>query len=110
MPLYMYQAAYTADALAAQLKNPQNRVEAVARAAGDAVGGKLIGCWYSFGEHDFSIVMDVPDKESMAAIALAVGAGGALKSAMTTQLLSGAEFVAAMTKAQAVAKIYKPPS
>ena len=27
MPLYMYQAAYTGKSWAAQLKNPQNRVE-----------------------------------------------------------------------------------
>jgi uncharacterized protein with GYD domain len=110
MPLFMYQGAYTSAALAAQMKNPQNRVEAVARAASEAVGGKVIGCWYSFGEYDFSIVLEVPDKESVAAIALAVAAGGALKAAVTTPLLTGAEFVTAMTKAQAVAKVYKPPS
>jgi hypothetical protein len=43
VPLYMYQAAYTPESWAAQLKNPQNRVEAVGRAACEAVGGKLIG-------------------------------------------------------------------
>ena len=46
MPLYMYEAAYTAESWAAQMKNPQNRVEAVGRAACEAVGGKLIGGWY----------------------------------------------------------------
>ena len=43
MPLFMYQAAYTPESWAAQLKNPQNRVEAVGRAACEAVGGKLVG-------------------------------------------------------------------
>ncbi|MGG5819851.1 GYD domain-containing protein [Falsiroseomonas sp. HW251] len=109
MPLFMYQGSYTAEALAAQLKHPENRVEAVARATTEALGGRLIGAWYSFGDHDFAIVMEMPDKESVAAIALAIAAGGALKSAVTTPLLSGAEFVAAMTKAQTVAKVYKPP-
>ena len=42
MPLYMYQAAYTAESLAAQLKNPQNRADTVGRAACEAVGGKLV--------------------------------------------------------------------
>ena len=46
MPLYMYEAAYTAESWAAQMKNPQNRVEAVGRAACEAVGGNLIGGWY----------------------------------------------------------------
>jgi uncharacterized protein with GYD domain len=108
MPLYMYQAAYTADSLAAQLKNPQNRADAVGRAACEAVGGKLVGGWYCFGEYDLMIIADVPDNESMAAIALAIAAGGAVKSAKTTVLMSGAEAVAGMKKADAVAKIYKP--
>src|ERR1700694_169898 len=43
MPLYMYQAAYTAESLAAQLKKPENRVEAVGRSACEAVGGQRAG-------------------------------------------------------------------
>ncbi len=43
MALYMYQASYTAESLAAQLKNPQNRADSVGRAACEAVGGKLVG-------------------------------------------------------------------
>ena len=108
MPLYMYQAAYTAESLAAQLKNPQNRADAVGRAACEAVGGKFVGSWYCFGDYDLIIVADVPNNESMAAIALAIAAGGAVKSAKTTVLMSGAEAIAGMKKADAVAKVYKP--
>jgi hypothetical protein len=43
MPLYMFQAAYTAESWAAQLKNPQNLVETIATAFCEAVGGKLVG-------------------------------------------------------------------
>ena len=43
MPLYMYQVAYTPESWAAQLKNPQNRIETVGRQACEAVGGKLVG-------------------------------------------------------------------
>jgi uncharacterized protein with GYD domain len=108
MPLYMYQAAYTAESLAAQLKKPENRVEAVGRSICEAVGGKLVGGWYCFGDYDLTIVADVPNNEAMAAIALAVAAGGAVKSAKTTVLMSGAEAVAGMKKADAVARVYKP--
>ena len=108
MPLYMYEAAYTAESLAAQLKNPQNRADAVGRAACEAVGGKLVGSWYCFGDYDLIIIADVPNNESMTAIALAIAAGGAIKSAKTTVLMTGAEAVAGMKKAEAVAKIYKP--
>jgi uncharacterized protein with GYD domain len=105
----MYEAAYTAESLAAQLKNPQNRADAVGRAACEAVGGKLVGSWYCFGEYDLIIIIaDVPDNQSMAAIALAIASGGAVKSAKTTVLMSGAEAVAGMKKAEAVSKVYKP--
>ena len=49
MSLYMYQAAYTPESWAAQIKNPQNRVETVGRQACEAVGGKFIGGWLCFG-------------------------------------------------------------
>lgn len=108
MPIYMYEASYTAESLAAQLKNPQNRADVVGRAACEAVGGKLVGGWYCFGEYDLIIIADVPNNESMAAIALAIAAGGAVKSAKTTVLMTGDEAVAGMKKAATVAKIYKP--
>jgi uncharacterized protein with GYD domain len=108
MPLYMYQAAYTGESLASQLKNPQNRADAVGHAVCEAVGGTLVGSWYCFGEYDLALVANVPDNASMAAIALAIAAGGAVKSAKTTVLMSGDEAVAGMKKASAVTKIYKP--
>ena len=107
MPLYMYQAAYTAESLAAQLKKPENRVEAVGRAACEAVGGKLVGGWYCFGDYDLVIIADVPNNESMSAIALAIAAGGAIKSSKTTVLMTGTEILGALKKATAVAKTYK---
>jgi uncharacterized protein with GYD domain len=108
MALYMYQAAYTAESWAAQLKNPQNRVDAVGKAACEAVGGRLVSGWYCFGEYDLVIIADVPDDESMSAIALAIGAGGAVKGSKTTKLMTGAQGVEAMKKADAVAKVYRP--
>ncbi|MCP4317232.1 MAG: GYD domain-containing protein [Hyphomicrobiales bacterium] len=108
MPLYMYQASYSAESWAAQINNPQNRVEAVGRQACEAAGGKLIGGWLCFGDYDLMIVAEMPDTESMAAVSLAVGSGGAIKSSKTTVLLSGDQGVAALQKAQAVAEVYKP--
>ena len=108
MPLYMYQAAYTSDSWAAQMKNPENRVEGVGRKVCEAAGGKFVGGWLCFGEYDLIIIADVPDNESMAAIALAVGSGGAIKSSKTTALMTGAEGVTALKKADAVAKAYRP--
>src|SRR5260221_6895410 len=99
MPLYMYQAAYTPESWAAQLKNPQNRVETVGRQVCEAVGGKLVGGWLCFGEYDLVLVADVPNNESMSAIALAIGAAGAIKASKTTALMTGTEGVGALKKA-----------
>ena len=108
MALYMYQAAYTPESWAAQLRNPQNRVETVGKAVCEAVGGRLVCGAYCFGEYDLVVIADVPDDESMSAVAMAIAAGGAVKSGKTTKLLSGAQGVEAMRKADAVAKLYSP--
>jgi uncharacterized protein with GYD domain len=108
MPLYMYQAAYTPESWAAQIKNPQNRVETVTRKVCKAAGGKLVGAWLCFGDYDFVIIADAPNNQSMAAIALAAGAGGAIKASKTTVLMTAKDGVGALKKAQEVAKAYKP--
>jgi uncharacterized protein with GYD domain len=107
MPQYLYQAAYTAESLAAQIKNPQDRVE-VNRPLFDAIGGKVIASGYPFGEYDVIVVYEAPDDTAAASIALAVAAGGAVKSAKTTRLLSGQEWIAALKQAQTVSPSYKP--
>ena len=108
MPIYMYQAAYSAESWAAQLKDPQNRVETTGRTLCEAAGGKLLGGWYCFGDYDFVIIADMPNNESMTSLALAAAAGGAIKSAKTTVLMTGAEITSALKKAGSVAKGYKP--
>jgi uncharacterized protein with GYD domain len=108
MPFYMYQGAYTSQSWAAQVKNPQNRIETVGHQACEAVGGKMVGAWYCFGDFDFILIADVPNNESMTAISLAVAAGGAIKNSRTTPLMTGAQAVEAMKKVADVAKVYRP--
>ncbi len=108
MSLYMYQAAYTPESWAAQMKDPRNRVEAVGRQMCEAAGGKFVGGWLCFGDYDVVLIADLPNNESMAAIALAAGAGGAIKSSKTTVLMTGTEGVAALEQAAAIAKTYSP--
>lgn len=108
MAIYMYQFAYTPESWAAQMKNPENRVEKVGRAACEAAGGKLIGGWLSFGEYDAVLISDMPSEESMAGVAVAVAAGGALRASKTTLLMSGEKGVEAMKMAGKVAHAYRP--
>lgn len=99
MALYMYQIAYTSESVAAQIKEPQDRIEAV-RPAIEAMGAKILIGGYSFGEYDGLIVYEAPDDTTAASLALAVAAGGAVKAARTTKLLSGQEWIEALRKAQ----------
>ena len=61
-----------------------------------------------FGDHDLVIIADVPNEESMAAIALALASGGAIKASKTTQLMTGDQGIEALKKAGVVARTYKP--
>jgi uncharacterized protein with GYD domain len=99
MPLYMYQASYTPESIAAQIKNPQDRIEAI-RPAVEAIGAKILAAGYPFGEYDALIIVEAPDDTTVASLALAVAAGGAAKAAKTTRLLTGAEWIEALRKAQ----------
>lgn len=105
MPLYLYQAAYTSESLAAQMKSPADRLKVVGGQLKSAKVRIMAG-GYSFGEYDISLIMDAPDDTAMAAAAIAIGAGGAVQNAKTTKLLSGDEYVDALKKASSIA--YKP--
>lgn len=106
MPLYLTKFSYTPQTWAKMIANPEDRRKA-AESYIESVGGKLHGFWYAFGEHDGYNLWEAPDDVSMAAVALAIGAGGALSSFETTVLLTVDETMAALRKAQQVK--YEPP-
>jgi len=101
MALYLTRFSYTPETWARMIENPEDRREA-ARAYIESVGGKLHGFWYGFGEHDGFNLWEAPDNVSMAAVALAISAGGALSSYQTTVLLSVEELLAALGKVKSI--------
>ena len=106
MPLYLGRFSYTTDAMKALLNQPEDR-SAAAREVAETLGGKLLGFWYAFGEFDGVFLMEAPDNASAAALAMAVGAGGALSEVETTVLLDMDEAQDAMRKAADAT--YRPP-
>jgi uncharacterized protein with GYD domain len=106
MSLYLGRFSYTTDAMKALLDQPQDR-SAAAREVAESLGGKLLGFWFAFGEFDGVFLMEAPDNASAAALAMAVGAGGALSEVETTVLLDMDEAQDAMRKAAAAT--YRPP-
>ena len=107
MSHYLVQAAYTPEAWAAQLKNPQDRTE-VLRPAIERLGGRIECAYMSFGEYDIMLVVDMPDNVSAAAISIAAAAGGAVKAIKTTPLMTMEEGIEAMRKGAAAG--YRPPA
>ena len=106
MPLYLSKFSYTPATWAKLAANPEDRRNA-ARAYIESVGGRLHGFWYAFGTHDGYNLWEAPDNVSMAAVALAISAGGALSSFETTVLLTVEETLEALRKAGQVG--YRPP-
>ena len=101
MSLYLTRFSYTPATWAKLIENPEDRRAAATRYI-EAVGGKLHGFWYAFGDHDAYTLWEAPDNVSMAATAIAISAGGALSSLQTTVLLTVDETVAAMRKASSI--------
>lgn len=98
MPSYLLQVSYSAEAWAAMVKKPQDRIEAVRKSI-EKLGGSITGGWLSFGDYDIVAILDMPDNTSAAAFAMAAAAGAACKHVKTTPLLSIEEAKAAMQKA-----------
>ena len=107
MPLYLTRFSYTPETWARLLSNPEDRRQA-AQTYIESVGGKLHGFWYAFGPHDGYTLWEAPDNVSMAAVALAIAAGGALSPLETTVLMSVEETMEAMGRARLVQ--YRPPA
>jgi uncharacterized protein with GYD domain len=101
MPFYLTRFSYTPETWARLIKKPEDR-RVAAQTYVESVGGRLHGFWYAFGNHDGYSLWEAPDNVSMAAVALAIGAGGALGSFQTTVLLTVEETLAALEKAQSI--------
>ena len=106
MPLYLTRFSYTPETWARLIANPEDRREA-ARSYIESVGGTLHGFWYAFGSHDGVNLWEAPDDVSMAAVALAIGSGGAVTNLETTVLMTVEDTMEAMRTAQRVK--YRPP-
>ena len=106
MAYYLYQAAYTAEALKTLTRKPVNRFEVIRKAVKD-LGGTLEGGWFSLGEYDVVLLLQMPNNVSAAALSLAAAAGGAVQHGKTTALMTVEEGLTAMRKAGESS--YRPP-
>ena len=98
MPHYLFQVAYSGEGWEAQIRNPQNRLEAI-RPAVEGLGGRIESFYYAFGDYDIVAIAEFPDNASVAAFSVAASAGGAVKSIRTTPLMTVDEGIEVLRKA-----------
>jgi uncharacterized protein with GYD domain len=104
MPKFLFEASYTADGIKGiQGEGGTGRRDAVAQVA-DSVGGQLESFYFAFGGSDAYVVVDLPDNESAAAVALTVNSSGAV-SVKTVVLLTPEEVDGAAKRSVE----YRPP-
>ena len=104
MPKFLFEASYTSDGIkGVQSAGGSSRRDAVAQVA-ESVGGQLESFYFAFGERDAYVIVELPDNESAAAVALTVNsAGGA--TVKTVVLLAPDEVDAAAKRSVD----YRPP-
>ena len=107
MAIYLYQASYTSESIAAQVKHPQDRLALVGSMVADH-GLRMVVGGYSMGDYDVCVIMEADNDEAAAGFALALSGGGAIRAAKTTKLLDGDQWVSALKLADAIGGSYKP--
>ena len=104
MPKFLIEASYTLDGVkGVQSAGGSSRREAVARVA-ESVGGQLEAFYFAFGDRDAYVIVDLPDNESAAAVALTANAAGGA-TVKTVVLLTPEEVDAAAKRSVE----YRPP-
>jgi uncharacterized protein with GYD domain len=79
MPKYLFYGSYTSDGYRGLMEDGgTRRIEAAKQALG-SVGGTLEAFYFSFGEHDFYILVDLPDDITTAAVTLAGNVSGTFR-------------------------------
>ena len=106
MAHYLITASYTGASWAAQIKNPQNRLEIV-RPLFEKAGGSIESAFLSFGDSDLIVIVQFPDNVSVASVSMLLAASGAVTNLKTTPLMALEDGVKALKKAGSLS--YSPP-
>lgn len=104
MPKYLLEVNYTLQGVQALLEKGGSARKSAAQAVAKSAGGKLESFHFAFGATDAYAIVDMPNEQAAAALALTVSAGGGA-TVRTVALLTPADIDAA-----ADMKIsYRPP-
>ena len=90
MPKYLVQVNYVGEGIKGLLKEGGTSRRMAADNLIKSVGGTMEAFYYAFGETDVYVIAELPDNASMAALALTLGASGAVTN-KTTVLMTPEE-------------------
>jgi uncharacterized protein with GYD domain len=99
MAFYLVQVVYKDTATKSLIMRPQTREDVISKTC-ESLGGKLHSFFFAFGEYDVVAIAELPD--NAAAVALGTASKGAVSKIHTTVLLTAAEGLEAMKKAQQI--------
>lgn len=108
MAFYLFQLAYTPQAVRAMVAHPEDRRIAATKLI-EALGGKLHHMFFSFGDYDVVCLIEGTDDKMMMAGSMAVAAGGAIAKAHSTKLIPTEDAMAAMAMAGKAMAAYRAP-
>ncbi len=91
MGRYLFQGSYSTDGIKGVLKEGGTGRRTAVEAAIKALGGKLEGFYFGFGDTDVYVIVDGISNEQAAAFSMGVGATGSLHAVKTTVLLTPEE-------------------
>jgi uncharacterized protein with GYD domain len=102
---FLFKASYNTEGLqGVKSQGASSRISA-AEDLCKSLGGSLEAFYFAFGDTDAYVLVDLPDREAAAALAMAVGTSGRLAKTETVVLLTADEFDQAL-KRQVT---YRPP-
>lgn len=106
MAMYLTKFSHTHTTWARLLANPEDRRDVLSPVV-DALGGKLHGYWYAFGDADGFVLFEAPDDVTAAALLVKVASTGAFTNVSTTKLLTVDQALEVMRRGAGTE--YRPP-
>src|SRR5262245_19949721 len=87
MPKYLVEGSYTDEGLKGLIKDKASGRAAAIQKATQSIGGKLNEIYYTFGDNDVILVLDLPDNTAAASFAITAASTGLVR-VKTTPLLT----------------------
>lgn len=88
--IFITQGRFTQQYIRGGLAKPEDRQDAISKLCEQA-GGRLIQLYFTLGQHDFTLISEMPDAAAVSSLVLAATGGGGIHNATTTQAFTTAD-------------------